>query len=393
MGRRVATIELTLDIHERRAYLALLGRRPPGFPGFLKSGDFIFESEEESWYEPISLGSDDGQVIEEELKLVSDDGRYALQRNPASVIPLCPSAEYTGYLSDRVLRRGASCAVLCTEELVSETTRYLRSVTQSSCQPRRDQTLPSGWCLFLGIKALQHVPPPPALENLRVETSIKLIPRGGLRIGGRWTWLRGSPPQFELIGWLGEQPIRINGQELQPNNENQIASSYFEEPGQYIIEVGTQLRQRITILEPEINPNCEIWPPGALMGELIVMPLGSWFILCADTGQTRYFDTFRETRLLKPPFLNSWALSIGSGPGATVRHLRKGKTQITNLTRNEFVRNSSLWMPWAELIYQAAIRRPVLSSSSQLQGLALENAWKELVAQAKFVKKINRRGS
>ncbi|HHH29757.1 MAG TPA: hypothetical protein ENK57_15620, partial [Polyangiaceae bacterium] len=111
-GRRVATIELVMDVQQRRARLAWLARRPPGFPDILEGDDFVFESEDDSWYEPVPVEPTDGEPLSNGIRIVSEDGRAVLQRAPTKTVPLCSSEEYSGYLSDRVLRFGSKCAVL-----------------------------------------------------------------------------------------------------------------------------------------------------------------------------------------------------------------------------------------------------------------------------------------
>src|SRR3954470_17011856 len=59
-GTRIATIELRMDIRRRRAQLSLLARRPEGFPEVIESGELVFLSSQEGWYEPVLLGPDDG---------------------------------------------------------------------------------------------------------------------------------------------------------------------------------------------------------------------------------------------------------------------------------------------------------------------------------------------
>lgn len=393
-GRRVATIEVVMDVHQRRAHVAWLGRRPAGFPEVLEAESYLFESEEDSWYEPIPLGPEDGEALLEGLRLVSDDGRCVLQRPGTAIMPLCPSEEYTGYLSDRVLRYGSSCAVLCSERLAAEAAQYLRSITSKECSARRDPTLPSGWCLFLDVTPTRSVDPPPDLEHLRVESSVKVVPHGGLRLGGRWAWLQGAPPHLELIGRLDDQPIRLNGRDTTLDKGNRLSTAWFDEAGQYVLEIGTRLRQKINIIEPAVHPDCGEWPPTTTLDRLAIVPAGDWVIVGVLPGELLRLPRSSGATLVAPPFDCSWAVSVGAGPGARVRHLQ-GAAVGGEIPGRIFLPRAKQprqrWLQWAELIYQAAIRRPELTAASNLEGCSLEEAWRDLTLRARAVKKANRR--
>jgi len=187
-----------MDIRRRRAQLHLLARRPSGFPELIEDGELVFESSQDGWYEPVPLGREDGSLLADGIRVGvrANGGRYHLQLRQARAVPLTPSEEYTGFVSDRVLRAEAACAVLCVEALGADVARYLGALTGEPVHARRDDTIPSGWCLFTDIRAIRECPPPPGLENLAVESSLALIPEGGLRLGRRWTWLESAPAQL-----------------------------------------------------------------------------------------------------------------------------------------------------------------------------------------------------
>src|SRR5205809_42659 len=70
---------------------------------------------------------------------------YALQLRPAPVFPLTPSEEFSGPVSDRVLRHDARCAVVCQETMADSVAAHIETISQSLARPRRDETLPRGW--------------------------------------------------------------------------------------------------------------------------------------------------------------------------------------------------------------------------------------------------------
>ena len=143
-GRRIASIEVWMDIRRRRAELHLLARKPEGFPDELGNADTVFVSSQEGWYEPIPLGFHDSRILREGVRIDKANGRYGLQLRGGNVLPLTPSEHYSGFVSDRVLRAETPCAVLCHETAVDEVARYLEAATNEPLHPRRDNTLPEG---------------------------------------------------------------------------------------------------------------------------------------------------------------------------------------------------------------------------------------------------------
>src|SRR5262249_54938918 len=138
-------------------------------------------------------------------------GQYALQLRPSSVVPLTPADDYAGFISDHSLRAEARCAVLCSDAVAEEVARFLQALSDTPSRPRRDDTLPEGWCLFTDVRPSMAIPPPPGLDRLRVETTLALVPKGGLRLGRRWTWLEGVPARLSLVGSYGGLCARIDG--------------------------------------------------------------------------------------------------------------------------------------------------------------------------------------
>ena len=112
----------------------------------------MFEASHEGWYEAVRLGRDDGPLLSEGLRVDSGHARggFSVQLRSCSAVPLTPSSEYAGYVSDHALRADTHCAVLCAERMAPQVERYLESVTGGTVRTRVDGTIPTGWCLYTG---------------------------------------------------------------------------------------------------------------------------------------------------------------------------------------------------------------------------------------------------
>lgn len=389
-GARTATIELWMDIRRRRAQLHLLARRPAGFPDLIEDGELVFSSSQDGWYEPVPLGRDDGALLENGVRVGTRNhtGRYYLQLRQAQVLALTPSEEYTGFVSDRVLRAGTECAVLCAEPLVDDVARYLEVLSCERVDPRRDDTIPSGWCLFIDVRATAECSPPPGLENLGVESSLALIPEGGLRLGRRWTWLESAPARLTVLGSHRGLIAKIDGQEVQLDAGGRMQADQLGTVGQHIVEIGNRLRQRVTVLPGAVHPECRSWLGASNNKPVpVAVPAGHWFLLGSDPGESESIVAPAEGALVRPLFRACWAVRVGSGPGATALHIHDHGF-VSPAVRRQPAKGSGT--SWADTIYQAGIRRPDFLCLHGCASARLGAEWRQMMHAARSIKRARR---
>ncbi len=395
-GRRLATIELLVDVRRRRAHLFLLARRPRGFPEVFENGELVFESSQEGWYEPVLLGPDDGHLLRDGLRLTARAaGRsYALQLRPASVVPLTPSEEFSGPVSNHVLRLDARCAVLCPEVLADAVAIHLEAIALQPVRARCDETLPRGWCLFIEVCPREAREPPPNMGLLRVESSVALVPEGGLRLGHRWTWMEGVPATLRVVGAHAGLDVRIDGEAADFNDDGIIRTDALGEDGRHVVEVGNQIRQRITVLTATVHPDAQPWyvvdETGKQHCRLVAVPRGRWILIGELPGQRSAINARDEGAAIDPGFNVTWAVSVGAGPGAAAIHFHRGHTSSrpgASAPAADDVSTADA-LRWAEVIYQAAIRRPRLSCASLKCTAAEVHAdWQRLAQSARSLKR------
>lgn len=391
-GARTATIELWMDIRRRRAQLHLLARRPSGFPELIEDGELVFQSSQDGWYEPVPLGRDDAALLEKGIRVGAraNGGRYHLQLRQARVLPLTPSEEYTGFVSDRVLRADTQCAVLCVEALVQEVAQYLGAINREPVHPRRDDTIPSGWCLFTEVRPTREYTPPPGLENLGVESSLALIPEGGLRLGRRWTWLESAPARLTVLGAHGGLTMKVDGQDVGLDEGARIQTDLLVSAGQHIVEIGNRLRQRVTVLPAAVHPGCPSWlgaDPG-VVGPIAV-PAGDWVLLGAGPGERESVLAPFEGALVRPLFHVRWAVRVGAGPGATVLHVHDRGLGLSACEPSASRKGRGA--TWTDTIYQASIRRPDFLCHDGCASERLDAEWRQLKDAARRIKRSKRR--
>lgn len=393
-GARTATIELWMDIRQRRAQLHLLARRPSGFPELIENGELVFASSQEGWYEPIPLGRDDGPLLENGLRVGarSHSGRYYLQLRQARVLPLTPSEEYTGFVSDRVLRADTDCAVLCEEPLVDDVARYLEALSCERVHPRRDDTIPTGWCLFTDIRATKECSPPPGLERLGVESSLALIPKGGLRLGRRWVWLESAPARLTVLGSHRDLVTRIDGREVRIDEGGRVHTDQLGAAGQHVVEIGNRLRQRVTVLQGAVHPDCRSWLGWETDQRIpVAVPTGHWVLIGGAPGESESVVAPSEGALVRPTFRVRWAVRVGAGPGATAIHIHDYISGPSALRGAPLVRGKERGTSWADTVYQAGIRRPDFLCLKGCKEEQFSAEWRDLMEAARSIKRARRR--
>ena len=398
-GRRTASIEVWMSIRRRRARLHLLARRPAGFPEQIGNGEVGFEASGDGWYEPVALGTADGRLLADGVRIDASQGRFSLQLRGDDVVPLAPCAEYSGFVSDRVLRAQTPCAVLCRESMADDVGRYLNSVNGADAHPRRDPTLPEGWCLFMDVRARTGAAAPAGMERLSVEATTALVPEGGLRVGGRWTWLEGAPARVRVIGARDGLAAKIDGREVELDGDGYLPIADLEGRGEHLIEIGNRLRRKATVLAATVHPACEPWPEADGGGIALALPQGEWTIVGAHPGQWQSRRGEADEEATRPSFNARWAIRVGSGRGATALHLHDRHEDECAEGHNDGDRHNKQGAEqsragaarWEENIYQAGIRRPTLLCAMGCSAAELAAEWRTLMKRARARKRTNKR--
>lgn len=396
-GTRRSSIEVWLDFRRRRAELHLLARRPKGFPDVFSDGELVFESSQEGWYAPVPLSSEDDQLLEQGIRIGASDssGRYLLQLRAASVFPLTPSEDYTGFVSDRVLRAHTQCAVMCTESLADKVGGFLTALTHARLTPRQGDSIPKGWCLFTDVRPTNGSSPPAGLERLGVEATVGLIAEGGLRLGRRWTWLEGAPGRLIVSGSQLKQPIKIDGQLVASKADGQIDGELLKSAGHHIVEIGNRLRQRVTVLAGSVSPDCTRWPEDLEFSLPVALPPGPWTLVGRNAGEYETVHAPAEGGLSRPSFRIDWAIRVSAGRGATALHLHDNRAPITSSEQTSQAAalhrrprsTDHITRHWAEVIYQAGIRRPLLLCAYGCGTDKLSADWRTTVERARALKR------
>ena len=399
-GNRIASIELWMDIKKRRPELHLLARRPSGFPETLRNREYVFEASHEGWYMAVPLGRDDGPLLSQGLRIRTgqSSGAFSLRLRSYTAVPLTPSPEYPGFVSDHVLRADTQCAVLCTEEAADEVARHLKKVTGKQVHARRNETLPTGWCLFTNVRPVNDTSPPPGLERLAVESDVALVCEGGLRLGRRWTWLEGAPARVRAIGSRRELVAKIDGQETELDDEGYLPTAQLAQRGEHVIEIGNRIRRKATVMPGEVHPDCHSWPQSVRSRFPVVLPEGHWFVVGSKPGECLAATIPPDDAAVCPDFRANWAIRVGARAGATAIHLHAEPEHNSSIEPEpplETERPTSkkpggrgpksvdhASSTWAETIYQANIRRPVLGCGFGCSRNELVEAWRQIARRA-----------
>lgn len=394
-GARTATIVLWMDIRRRRAQLHLLARRPTGFPEVIEEGELVFESSQEGWYEPVLLSSEDGYLLQQGIRVgaSANGNRYDLHLRPVRVIPLTPSETYSGFVSDRVLRADTDCAVLCEDPFVGEVGQYLEKVTQGRVVVRRGDAIPAGWGLFTNVRATTRFPPPAGLDNLEIESSLALIPEGGLRLRRRWNWLESAPAKLIVLGVHRGLIAKIDGQEVPIDDGGRVETDALRVAGRHVVEIGNRLRQRVTVLQGVINADCRSWMDGGMQERgSVAVPAGRWVLIGRAPGESESVIAPPEGARVRPMFEACWAVQAGSGSGARALHIHE------HILASGVAKPYPLRVPsdeggsrWAEAIYQAGIRRPDLLCPHGCADAILIAEWRRMMQAARLIKRSGRR--
>lgn len=90
---------------------------------------------------------------------------------------------------------------------------------------------------------------------------------------------------------------------------------------------------------------------------IVALPPGSWTVIGPRPDELAKAHPSDRGTLLTTTFQPVWAVSVGSGPGATVLRLAEGDLPPTSLDIGRG-RPSDTQVDWVSTIYAAHIRRP-----------------------------------
>jgi hypothetical protein len=392
-GSRIGAVHILLDFVQRRPELYFLPRRPTGFPASFDEGPHFFEAGEQGWYDQTEILAEDGPILEDGFRWTwrGPQGTFSLHRPSSTAIALCPTAEFTGYLSQQGLPLGAQSSVLCTVTRKDAAEEFLSAVASVHCRPLEHPGLPEGWCLFTGIIPRQALPTPPGLGALAIETNTTVILRGGLRLGRRASWMTGAPPTILITGPDGIA-ASLDGESAEVTN-GVITLKGPLRPGPHVVEVGGACR-RFEVVQPEGRwdafPSLVPQETSAVRVP-VALPPGLWAVLGATPGDVARAGPSDRGSLLTVGFTPVWAVSVGWGRGAIVLSLCDTLPR-PNLGFLGVARPSASASAWVSAIYEAEIRRPRFGSLNGIpNNSALLAAWRTYVQVARKMKRRWRR--
>ena len=315
-GIRYSQVEILLETIGRRSNLALLAPRREGFPETFSCGD-IQLSGGDSWYDPLPLKPEDGALLLEGFSWPSEDrSSCVLRRAPGLVFVLAPHAEYSDLVSRTGLPKDITSAVLCHESLLDAVDSYLASICQAAPRHFHDSSLPDGWFLFLGVRAIRRAESvPQELRALEVATEVNIIPCGGLRMGAQWAWLEGAAPRLLIEGHDG-QPVSVNDVPADLDEDGYIKpGEAFANAGEYRVKIGS-FERKVRILKPRLRPSAA---PVLLVDgtkktqHSVIVEAGQWTLIGSFPGD---IDTIEAkgsgSSLIFCDFEPVWAVKLGA---------------------------------------------------------------------------------
>ena len=397
-SRRSGLVELHYDIEQRNPILSYLPRRPTGFPESFDDGERLFEASDDGWYSPARILPADGDLLESGFKWNSDVNgtHYSLQRPETQVIVLKPLSSYSGYLSSHRLLRGIKCPILCRNKATDVVQGYLSEVAQQQVNAVTHPNLPNGWSIFRDFTARVHIEVPTGLEMLEVDQNIELVVNGGLRLGRRWSWINGAPPNVLVSGVTENDQVKINDSLIDVGSNGELlVNEIFAKPGEYLVEAG-QMRRRIEVVEPQVSIQVEDKQHASLEKDVcvkIALPHGPWTLIGNSPDQVYYSPGEKfGGALVSCPFTPCWAVQSFAGPGSSVAvfaHPKPPRQMRVPRVNQKF---RILIGQWANVIYSSHIRRPRFIG---LNGMILEDSivavWQQYVDVAKNIKRSLKR--
>jgi hypothetical protein len=403
-GIRYSQVEILLETIGRRSSLALLAPRREGFPETFSCGD-IQLSGGDSWYDPLPLKPRDGALLLEGFSWPSENRpSCVLRRAPGLVFVLAPHAEYSDLVSRNGLPKDITCAVLCYESLLDAVNAYLANICETAPRHFHDGSLPDGWFLFLGVRAIRRTESvPQELRALEVATEVNIIPCGGLRMGARWAWLEGAAPRLLIEGHDG-RTVSVNDVPVDLDEDGYIKPrEAFANAGEYIVMVGS-FERKVRILEPRLRPSAAPALPVDGTKEAqhsVIVDAGQWNLMGSFPGDIKTIEAKGSgSSLIFCDFEPVWAVKLGAKKAGTrlIELVRKPvEISVTDLLKTRAhsirgVKNRAAAQRWASAIRAANSRRPDVECGSGNQDKEPGKSWEGYVRVAKVIQRLSKRG-
>jgi hypothetical protein len=403
-GVRYSQVEILLETIGRQSSLALLARRREGFPETFSCGD-VQLSGGDSWYDPLLLKPGDGALLLEGFSWPAEDRlSCVLRRAPGLVSVLAPHADYSDLVSRTGLPKDITCAVLCHESLLAAAGFYLTSICQAAPRHFHNGSLPDGWFLFLGVRAIRRAESvPEELRALEVATEANIIPCGGLRMGAQWAWLEGAAPRLLIEGHDG-QPVSVNDMPVDLDEDGYIKpAETFANAGEYTVRIGS-FERKVRILKPRLRPGTTPVLPvdGTQKAQhSVIVEAGHWSLIGSFPGEIETVEARGlGSTLIFCDFEPVWAVKLGARKSGTraIELVRKPvEISVTELlkTRAQAIRRikkRAAAHRWACAIRAVDCRQPDVESGSENQHEGPDERWAQYVQIARVIKRLSKRG-
>ena len=377
-GRRVAHVELTLDIVRGSPKLSYLARRPPGFPDVFEYEWHRFDSLEEGWYDPVPVPQKDGRHLLDgfEWSDTADASApaFVLKRRPTRAIAFVRSEEYSGLTSRRRLLAGVECALLYHESVSEIVDARMKQVAEGPLRPITDPGLPSGWRVLLDVHARPNADAVPDLEALEVDAAVELMTVGGLRLGRHASWLVDCPPRLLVSGM--QRDVRVNGQVADVGPSGVVEWERLgREPGVHVVEAG-RAHLRIEIVEGSLADGLHAVserPLGATHS--VALARGRWEVIGKRPGEIVDVDLANQA-ILRVPFEPIWAIRCAT-PGVALY------LASCDHEPGQPVDDASAVERWASAITAASGKDTPLACVDPAAARGAQKQWRSLVRVAR----------
>jgi hypothetical protein len=310
-GRRVAQVDIALDVPRGIPRLFYLARRPAGFPETFVHGEHQFDSLSEGWYEPLTIPRQHGELLFGGFQWISTQQtpNFVLRRAPAKAVALTPSGDSAGLVSRRRLLAGLDCAILfhnSIAEIVRE--RVVQLCQGRPCRWLRDPDLPEGWSVVDQVRvAVPRADTMPGLEALEVDAAVEVVTRGGLRIARRAEWLDEAPPQVFVSG-IAPEHVTIDDAPARVHPDGRIEwRPRANVAGAHVVVAGRSYK-RISLVSPRLASSLtrllrrapsETFPIGLARGAWTVLGRSAAMVMAVNPA---------EQQVVEVPFEPVWAL-------------------------------------------------------------------------------------
>ena len=198
--------------------------------------------------------------------------------------------------------------------------------------------------------------------------------------------------------------MKIDGRETELDEEGYLSEGLLGNRGEHVIEIGNRIRRRAIVVPGRVHPDCQPWPSAGGSRVGFALPEGEWFVVGSEPGEFLSTSIPTGGATVCPNFGASWAIRVGAGVGATAIHLHDNvsgghevQSAIESRTDHDgrggrgsrsggFAEGR-----WAETIYQANIRRPMLGCGFGCSGTEVAMAWRESAKWARRWKRQMKR--